>query len=215
MIGELVAYVSAVTSERRRRPQEDLISRLVEAELDGERLSNDEIASFCVTLLVAGNETTRNLIAGGALALMQHPEQRDRLSAAPSPLPGAVEEMLRWVTPVRNFVRCAVADTELRGKKIQEGDYLALFYASANRDEEIFGEDAECFDILRTSARRHVSFGFGEHLCLGAALARLEARVLFEELFRRWPRFELAGEPEPLHSCPMNGLVRMPVVLAS
>jgi cytochrome P450 len=215
VVGELVAYVSAVTSERRRRPQEDLISRLVEAELDGERLSDDEIASFCLTLLVAGNETTRNLIAGGALALMQHPEQRDRLTAAPSLLPGAVEEMLRWVTPVRNFVRCAVADTELRGKQIREGDYLALFYASANRDEEIFGEDAESFDILRTSARRHVSFGFGEHLCLGAALARLEARVLFEELFRRWPRFELAGEPEPLHSCLMNGLVRMPVVLSS
>jgi cytochrome P450 len=215
VIGELVEYVSAVTRERRRRPQEDLITRLVEADLDGERLADDEIASFCLTLLVAGNETTRNLIAGGALALMHHPEQRDRLAAAPSLLPHAVEEMLRWVTPVRNFVRCAVADTELRGRKIREGDYLALFYASANRDEEIFGEDAESFDIRRTSARRHVSFGFGEHLCLGAALARLEARVLFEELFRRWPRFELAGTPEPLHSCLMNGLVHMPVALSS
>jgi cytochrome P450 len=184
VIGELVEYVSAVTSKRRRRPCEDLISRLVEAELEGERLSDDEIASFCLTLLVAGNETTRNLVAGGALALMQHPEQRDRLAAKPDLIPEAVEEM------------------------------LALFYSSANRDEEVFGEDAESFDISRASARRHLSFGFGEHLCLGAALARLEGRVLFEELFRRWPRFELAGEPEPLHSCLMNGLVRMPVALS-
>jgi cytochrome P450 len=214
VIGELVEYVSAVTSKRRRRPCEDLISRLVEAELEGERLSDDEIASFCLTLLVAGNETTRNLVAGGALALMQHPEQRDRLAAKPDLIPEAVEEMLRWVTPVRNFVRCAAEDTELRGKTIRRGDYLALFYSSANRDEEVFGEDAESFDISRASARRHLSFGFGEHLCLGAALARLEGRVLFEELFRRWPRFELAGEPEPLHSCLMNGLVRMPVALS-
>jgi cytochrome P450 len=138
VIGELVEYVGAVTGDRRRRPRADLISRLVEAELEGERLSDDEIASFCLTLLVAGNETTRNLIAGGALALMQHPEQRDRLAREPRLLPGAVEEMLRFVAPVRSFVRCAVEDTELRGKSVRRGDYLALFYASANRDEEVF-----------------------------------------------------------------------------
>ncbi len=215
VIAELVDYVTRVTHERRRQPREDLITRLVEAELDGERLSDAEIGSFCLTLLVAGNETTRNLIAGGALALMQHPEQRERLATTPGLLPNAIEEMLRWVTPVRNFVRCAVEDTELRGRRIRRGDYLALLYASANRDEEVFGEDAEHFDIERASARRHLAFGFGEHLCLGAALARLEARVLFEELFRRWPRFELAGEPEPLLSCLMNGLVRMPVKLSA
>jgi cytochrome P450 len=124
-----------------------------------------------------------------------------------------VEEMLRYVSPVRNFARCATQDTELRGKKIREGDYLVLFYGSANRDEEVFGRDSDAFDVRRATARRQIAFGFGEHLCLGASLARLEGRVMFEELLARWPRFELAGEPEPLLSSLMNAFVRMPVVL--
>jgi len=214
VVRELATYVMGVAAERRHEPRDDLISNLVAAELDGEHLSDREIASFCLTLLVAGNETTRNLVGGGALALMRNPDQRERLLAEPELLPNAVEEMLRYVSPVRNFVRCALEDVELRGRQVRRGQYVALFYGSANRDEEVFGADADAFDVSRESARRHVAFGFGEHFCLGASLARLEARVLFEELLRRWPAFQLAGEPEPLASSLMNGWVRMPVRLA-
>jgi cytochrome P450 len=213
VVGELVQYVLGVAERRRRDPQDDLVSILVEAEIDGERLSDAEIGMFCLTLLVAGNETTRNLVSGGALQLMRHPEQREKLLADPGLLPNAIEEMLRVVSPVRNFGRVATEDTSLRGKRIRAGDALVMFYGSANRDEEVFGADSDGFDVARESARRQIAFGFGEHLCLGASLARLEARVMFEELFARWPRFALAGEPVPLASSLMNGLVRMPVVL--
>jgi cytochrome P450 len=164
-------------------------------------------------LLVAGNETTRNLISGGMLALLEHPEQWRRLCADPTLVPNAVEEMLRFVSPVRSFVRRALRDTELRGRKIRAGEFVALLYGSANRDEHVFGADADAFDITRQGADRHVAFGFGEHLCLGASLARLEARVLFEELIARGPALSLAGPVEPLPSILMNGIARMPVVL--
>jgi cytochrome P450 len=212
-VAELLAYTHEVVRRRRRVPGDDLVSVIVQAEVDGERLTDAEVAMFCMTLLVAGNETTRNLISGGALALMRHPEQRERLLADFGLLPNAVEEMLRFVSPLRNFARTATGDCELRDKRIRAGDRLVLFYGSANRDEDVFGPDSEAFDVARASARRHVAFGFGEHLCLGASLARLEAQVMFEELFARWPRFALAGEPEPLASSLVNGLVRMPVVL--
>ena len=212
-VAELLQYALKVAEQRRRTPQDDLVSLLVEAEIDGERLTDTEIGMFCLTLLVAGNETTRTLVSGGALALMRHPEQRQKLLADPGLLPNAVEEMLRFVSPIRSFVRIATADTELRGKTIRAGDGVVLFYGSANRDEEVFGADSDSFDVARPSARRQIAFGFGEHLCLGASLARLEARVMFEELFARWPRFALAGEPVPQASCLVNGIVRMPVVL--
>lgn len=212
-VGELMQYVLAVAAERRRRPADDLISVLVQAELEGERLSDAEVGMFCLTLLVAGNETTRNLVAGGGLALLRNPAQRDELISDPGLLPNAVEEMLRYVSPVRNFARTATADTELRGRSIREGDSIVFFYGSANRDEEVFGPDSDAFDVARPCAGRHVAFGFGEHFCMGASLARMEGRVMFEELLARWPHFELCGEPEPLHSSLMNGLVRMPVVL--
>ncbi len=215
VVPQILAYVSEVTRERRRAPKDDLISRLVDAEIDGERLTDLDIGKFCLTLLVAGNETTRNLIAGGAQALMERPAQRARLCADPAGISLAVEEMLRWVTPVRSFVRCATRDSELAGRTIREGEYVVLFYASANRDETVFGPDADRFDATRESARRHVAFGFGEHLCIGASLARLEARVLFEELLARWPAFEPAGEPEPLLSSLMQGYVHLPVRLAA
>lgn len=215
VVRELLDYVAEITDERRRAPRNDLISQLTRIDVDGERLSDLEIGKFCMTLLVAGNETTRNLVAGGALALLENPEARALLCAEPARIEGAVEEMLRWVTPVRNFVRCATATHELRGKTVREGDYLALFYASANRDEDVFGSDADRFDIGRENARRHLAFGFGEHLCIGASLARLEARVMFEELLARWPRFELAGEPKPLLSSLMQALVELPVKLSA
>jgi len=213
VVGELIQYVLGVAERRRRDPQDDLISILVEAEIEGERLSDAEIGMFCLILLAGGNETTRNLVAGGGLLLMRHPEQRAKLLADPGLLPNAVEEMLRVVSPVRNFARVATEDTGLRGKRIRAGDMLILFYGSANRDEEVFGSESDAFDVARPTARRQIAFGFGEHLCLGASLARLEARVMFEELFARWPHFALAGEPTPLASSLMNGLVRMPVTL--
>ena len=215
VVPELLDYVNRVTEERRRAPKDDLLSHLTQVEVDGERLTNSDIGKFAMTLLVAGNETTRNLVAGGAIALMAHPEQRALLSREPQRIPNAIEEMLRWVSPVRNFIRCATVDSELRGKTLRKGDYVALFYASANRDEAVFGDTADDFDVTRANARRHLAFGFGEHLCIGASLARLEARVLFEELLARWPEFELAGEVEPLVSSLMQGLVRIPVQLAA
>ncbi|HSV05563.1 MAG TPA: cytochrome P450, partial [Candidatus Binatus sp.] len=206
-VGELFAYFYAKLGERRGR----LLSALAAAEVDGERLADEELLMFCMTLLVAGNETTRNLISGGAKALMEFPDQRRALVENPDRLPGAVEEMLRWVTPIRSFARTATRDTEIRGQRIAAGDYVLLLYASGNRDEEVFGPTADVFDVARPAEPMHVAFGFGEHFCLGASLARLEARVLFEELLGRFPDFSLAGEIVPLRSTLMNGLVRMPV----
>ena len=213
MLGEMLVYFQSVLGERRCAPKDDLVSTLARAEIEGEQLSDPEILMFCITLLAAGNETTRNLISGGSLLLARNPDQRHRLLSERNLLPNAVEEMLRWWTPVQSFIRTATRDTELRGRRIAEGDVMLLLYASANRDEEVWGEDADRFDIGRDHARkRHLAFGFGEHLCLGAPLARMEARVLFEELLARHPGFELAGEPELLHSRLMHGIERMPVV---
>jgi cytochrome P450 len=211
-LGEMLGYFAAVLAERRGAPKDDLVSTLVRAEIEGEQLTDAQILMFCITLLAAGNETTRNLISGGSLLLGRNPEQRQRLLAEPALLPNAIEEMLRWWTPVQSFTRVAVGDTELRGKQIRSGDVLLLLYASANRDEEIWGDDADRFDVARDHAKkRHLAFGFGEHLCLGAPLARMEARVLFEELLARFPHFELAGEPAMLHSRLMHGVEHLPV----
>jgi len=210
--GELLGYFQRHLEERRRSPRDDLVSVLAEAQVDGDRLGDPEILMFCLTLLVAGNETTRNLISGGTWALAERPEQRRWLAADPARIPGAVEEMLRWWTPVWSFSRRARRDTVLRGREIREGEQVILLYPSANRDEEVWGDDAETFDVRRDHAgRRHLSFGFGEHLCLGAALARLEARVTFEELLRSHPHFELAGPPATLRSRLMHGVERLPL----
>jgi cytochrome P450 len=211
-VTELFVYMIEQVAERRRAPREDVLSQIALAELDGERLSDPEIGAFCLTLLVAGNETTRNLIAGGMRALLEERGQWEKLCADPSLLPNAVEEMLRFVSPIQNFARRVQHDTELAGKQLRAGDYVVLFYGSANRDEQVFGADAERFDVTRANADRHLAFGFGEHLCLGASLARLEARVMFEELIARGPGFALAGEPRRLHSTLVNGVSEMPVV---
>lgn len=212
MVGEMLGYFHGVLTERRRAPKDDLVSTLARAEIDGAALGDPEILMFCITLLAAGNETTRNLISGGSLLLTRHPEERRKLVADPTRIPNAIEEMLRWWTPVQSFIRTATRKTELRGKRIAEGDVLLLLYASANRDEEIWGDDADRFDVGRDHRRaRHLAFGFGEHLCLGASIARLEARVVFEELLARFPDFALAGEPEMLESRLMHGVEHLPV----
>jgi cytochrome P450 len=182
---------------------------LVNAEVDGERLDEMEFDAFFLLLCVAGNETTRNLISGGMLALIEHPQQRARLLADPSLLPTAVDEMLRWVTPVNHFRRTATRDVELAGQQIKENDKVVLFYTSANRDEEIF-PDGHVFDVGR-NPNEHVAFGIGQHSCLGLNLARLEIKVMFEELLRRMPDIELSGPVRRLRSNFINGVKSMPV----
>ncbi len=193
--------------------RDDLISTLVSAEVDGERLEEFDLLMFCMTLLVAGNETTRNLLSHGALALATHPAQRAALAADPGRIPAAVEEMLRWGSPITSFMRTATRDTVLRGQRIGAGERVLMLYAAANRDEAVFGPDAEDFRVAR-DASRHLAFGFGEHFCLGAGLARMEARIAFEELLARFATIDLAGPVERLRSVLMHGIVRLPLAFA-
>ena len=209
---ELFGYFSQVLAERRAAPTDDLLSLLVQSEVDGERLEEFDLLSFCLTLLVAGNETTRNLISHGALALATHPDELALLRRDLTLLPGAVEEMLRWGTPVGSFMRTATCDVEIGGTRLHEGDRVLMLYASANRDEEVFGADAEEFRVER-DAGRHVAFGFGEHFCLGAVLARMEGRIAFEELLSRFPSLAVTGEVQRLHSVIIRGIVRLPMTL--
>jgi cytochrome P450 len=206
---EMFMYANQLATERRNSTRDDLVSVLMAAEVDGEKLTEAEFDSFFLLLAVAGNETTRNLISGGMLALLQHREQWERLLAEPALLPSAVEEMLRWVTPVMYFRRTATCDTEVRGQKIREGDKVTLWYVSANRDEEIF-PDGHRFDVTR-HPNEHLAFGLGHHFCLGANLARLEIQIMFEELLRRLPDIRPAGPVERLRSNFINGIKRMPV----
>ncbi len=206
---QLFAYANELAVERQRCPREDFTSLLLQAEVDGERLTESQYDAFVMLLAVAGNETTRNLIAGGMLALIQHPEQRARLIADPGLMPTAIEEMLRYVSPIMCFRRTAQRDLELGGEAIREGDRVVIWYASANRDAEVF-EDPDRFDVGRRP-NDHLGFGIGPHFCLGAHLARLEIRIMFEELLRRLPDIELDGPVARLRSDFVNGIKRMPV----
>jgi cholest-4-en-3-one 26-monooxygenase len=207
---ELFLYAHQLAAQRRESPRDDLISVLLQAEVDGVLLSEAEFDAFFLILCVAGNETTRNLISGAMHAFMEHPDQRQRLIDDPSLMPVAVEEMLRWVSPLIYFRRTAQRDVEIRGQLIREGEKVVMYYPSANRDEDVF-ENAGTFDISR-SPNAHVAFGGGgHHFCLGASLARLEIKVIFEELFRRLPDMELAGKPNRLRSNFINGIKHLPV----
>jgi len=212
LAAELWEYFEKIIEQRRARPSDDLVSVIAHAEVDDVPLTNAELNGFCMTLLVAGNETTRNLITGGVEALARYPEQMQRLVEDRSLIPTAVEEMLRWVTPVMNFARTATTDVELRGQRVEAGQMVFMLYGSANRDPDPFGPSADTFDVGR-QPNPHVAFGFGEHFCMGASLARLEARVLFDELFQRFSTIELAGDPERLRSSLMRGLVHLPVTV--
>ena len=212
-IMEMHAFLTAHVAAKIEDPGPDLVSMLARAEIDGERLSPNEMFSWLLTLLVAGNETTRTLLSGGIVALAEHPEQRAQLAAEPALIPNAVEECLRWVTPIQTFCRTAVHDTEVGGHPVSEGDYLIMLYASGNRDERAFGDAAGQFDVTRPVNPAHLAFGFGEHLCLGAALARLEAQVFFEELLSRYPNYEVVGPAERVPSTLVAGIHTLPVSL--
>ena len=212
MVAELFVYVGGIVAQRRQEPQDDLVSVLAHGTVDGEALSDDDINAFVMTLLVAGNETTRTLLSHSLIALAEHPDQRAALAADPSGTATAVEELLRWEPPIMTFCRTATRDTTVGDTPIAAGDYLLLLYQSANRDEEVFGPTADRVDLTR-SPNPHVTFGYGEHFCMGAGLARLEARVVLEELLARWPAYELAGPFERQPSLLARGISRLPVVL--
>ena len=207
---DLYGYANRLGLEKRANPGDDIVSVLLQAEVDGERLDEMQFDLFFLLLSVAGNETTRNLISHGMHALIEHPEQRQRLLDDPSLLPTGIEEMLRWATPVMSFRRTATHDTELAGQPIAEGDKVVIWYISANRDESVFEEPFR-FDVGR-SPNDHITFGGGgPHFCLGSHLAKLEIRIMFEELLRRLPDMELDGPVRRLRSNFINGLKHMPV----
>jgi len=188
-------YQSRVLAERRLRPQNDLVSVLAHAEIDGVKLNDEEVLMESLLILIGGDETTRHVISGGMYALLCHPDQYRRLIAEPARIPTAVEEMLRWVTPIQNMARTATRDVTLRGQRITAGEKILLLYPSANRDAAMF-PDPFCFDITRTP-NDHLAFGYGAHFCMGSSLARLELRVVFEELVQRLPNVALAGDAAP------------------
>ena len=209
---EYTAYMDPVLATRRASgSDEDLVGVLVHSEVDGDRLDHDSLIHESLLILVGGDETTRHVITGGMLALQQHPDQLAALREDPSLLPAAVEEMLRWVTPIKNMARTTTRDVELHGRRIAEGSEVLLLYPSANRDPEVFS-DPEAFTITR-SPNPHVAFGFGAHFCLGNQLARLELRVMFERLLRRLPDLSLAGGgPFPQRESNfISGIESMPV----
>ena len=208
---EMVTYLVGEAKARRDAPRDDFISALGAAEVDGERLSDDELAMFLVQLLVAGNETSRNMLSGGLVALAERPDQWQALRDDRRRVVTAVEELLRWTTPVVYFMRTATRDVEVRGARIGEGEPVVLLYASANRDRDEFGPSADEFDVTR-SPNRHMAFGFGPHFCIGAALARLEGRVLLEELLDRFARVESGGPVERSASPVIAGIQHAPLV---
>jgi cytochrome P450 len=209
--GELFMYLMQHIEAKKASPGDDVVSLLVNAEVEGRALDRDELLIFLLTLLVAGNETTRTLISGGTLALFEHADQRADMAADSTLIPGAVEECLRWVTPIQAFARTVTADTVIGGVEVKHLDYLVMLYASGNRDEAAFGSTANAFDIRRDTSPPHLAFGFGEHLCLGAALARMEARILFEELLARYPNYAVTGEPKWVASSLVRGMDTMPL----
>jgi cholest-4-en-3-one 26-monooxygenase len=209
---ELFAYADALTVERKANPHDDLVSILAHAEIGGDQLDQLEIDMFFMLLAVAGNETTRNQLSHGMLALMENPDERRKLIEQPELLESAIEEMLRYASPVMHFRRTATRDTEIGGQHVAEGDKVVFWHASANRDEAVF-DDPDRFDIAR-SPNDHVAFGGGgSHFCLGANLARLEIRIMLTEILREMPALELSGDVQRLCSNFINGIKHLPVAV--
>jgi cytochrome P450 len=208
---EMFAYAQALGEARLANPTDDLTSVMMHSIVDGDRMSSQEFGSFFILLVVAGNETTRNAISHGLLQLTEHPDQKAAwYSDFEGKTKGAVEEIVRWASPVIHFRRTATRDTEIRGVKIKQGEKVVMWYNSGNRDEEIY-ENPHQFNIARTLAPAQVGFGAGgPHFCLGANLARREIAVMFDEIRRRLPNLVVTGEPAYLQSNFINGIKRMP-----
>ena len=210
---EYAVYITAVAEQRKRDNQSgDLIGTLVHAEIEGDKLDESSIIYESLLILIGGDETTRHVISGGMFELLRHPDQLRKLAADRSLLPGAVEEMLRWVSPIKNMARRMTRDVELGGETLRKGQKLLLLYPSANRDERVFDRPEE-FDITRTP-NDHMAFGFGSHFCLGNRLARMELTVMFDRLFDRLPDLALAEDVEPPKRAAnfVSGYESMPVV---
>ncbi len=204
------AFALETIADRRDHPRDDLMSVLVHAEVDGDRLDDDEVLHESLLILIGGDETTRHVISGGMYQLLTHPDQRDAVAADPDLRPGAVEEMLRWVSPIKNMCRTPTRDVELGGQTIAEGDDVLLLYPSANRDEAVFADPFR-FDVRRTP-NDHVAFGFGTHFCLGSSLARLELSCMVDHLLRRLPDLEVAAaEPVARPANFVSGYEHLPV----
>lgn len=202
-------YFMALTTSRRENPTEDLASAIANATINGEPLTDMDTLSYYVIVASAGHDTTSAAIAGGLLALLENPDQLDRLKNDMSLMPTAVEEIIRWVVPVKEFMRTAQADTVVRGVPIAKGEAVLLSYVSANRDEDVFADPFR-FDVGR-DPNKHLSFGHGVHFCLGAALARMEINSFFTELVPRITSIELAGEPETMATTFVGGLKHLPI----
>jgi cholest-4-en-3-one 26-monooxygenase len=207
--GELRAYFERLVETRRDDPQDDLVSGLLGGTVDGAPLTDEQLLSYCELFVEAGNETTRNAISGGLLAFCEHPAEWEKLRANPDLLPEATEEILRWSSPISHFTRVATEDCAVHGVQIAAGDQLALYFASANRDEDVF-DDPFSFRVDRTP-NPHLAFGFGEHVCLGAHLARVEIETIFRHLLTRLGSFELAGHVERLTSAVNGSIKQLPL----
>jgi len=218
-IADAAEHMRTFTAEaiawKRSHPGDDLLTALIAAEDDGDMLSDDELIDQVMLLYIAGHETTVNLIGNGMLALLRHPDQLDRLRREPDLEANAIEELLRFDPPVQMTRRITLRDVEIGGKTIEAGSFAVCVIASANRDAEHWGPDAETLDIARDGANNHLAFGGGVHYCLGAALARLEGRVAVGSLLRRFDDIELAGEPEWNARINLRGLDRLPISLGS
>jgi cytochrome P450 len=206
---DYVAYFDGVSEDRRLRPRDDVASVIANASVDGRPIGHYEASSYYVALASAGHDTTSGTAAGGLLELIRNPEEWRKLQRNPELVGPAVDEMVRWVSPVKHFFRTATEDYVLRGREIRAGQHLMLCYPSANRDEEIF-EQPFSFRVDRTP-NRHVGFGFGAHVCLGMFMAKLELQILFKELLARVDSFELDGEPAWVETSFVGGLKRLPV----
>jgi len=206
---DFFAYFSNLTASRREHPTEDLASAIANGRIDGEPLSDVDTASYYVIVASAGHDTTKDAISGGLLALIENPSELERLRQDMGLMPTAVEEMIRWTTPVKEFMRTAAEDTTVRGVHIAKGESVYLAYVSGNRDEEVFDEPFR-FDVGR-DPNKHVAFGYGVHFCLGAALARMEMTSLYSELIPRLESIELAGKPELSATTFVGGLKHLPI----
>jgi cholest-4-en-3-one 26-monooxygenase len=206
---ELFSYFTELVEQKRKNPADDLVTLFTTLEYEGKPIPPMDVLTWCLIIVVAGNETTRNATTGGMLALIEHQDQLRKLQAEPELMRSAVEEMVRWTSPIIHFGRTATQDVEIRGTKIKQGEALALFYPAANRDEDVF-PDGDTFRIDR-SPNRHLGFGVGEHFCLGAHVARLEMIVAFKYLLPRIDEIELAGDVARLRSAFVGGIKRLPV----